>query len=122
MSEIYVVGVSHNTEQGEVVADTVLLTKSIRVALRVARNIKDLGYECFSFETGVTIRRLGLNHPYRKIDPKQIVGGKLPRKYVFSRRHVANHAPHECAPSHWEETWFDKTLQGLHDEENAPLN
>ncbi len=122
MSEIYVVGVSHNTEQGEIIGDTILLTKNIQRALRVARTIETLNYECLSFDTGVTIRRLTLNHPYRKVDPKQLIGKKLPRKYVFARRHTANHGPHGCAPSHWEELWFDKTLQGLNDEEIALLN
>lgn len=121
MSEIYVVGVSHNTPEGEVVGDTVLLTKDILKALRIARTIDDLGYKCFTFDTGATIRRLSLNHPYRKIDPKFLVGKRLPRKYVFARRHAANHAPRECAAFHWEETWFDVELQRLMND-GAPLN
>lgn len=121
MSEIFVVSVSHNTEHGEIVGDIVLVAKDILKALRVARAIDGLGYKCFTFDTGATIRRLSINHPYRKLDPKFLIGKRLPRKYVFARRHAANHAPRECAASHWEETWFDVELQRLMNE-GMPLN
>lgn len=83
MSEIYIVGVSHNTPEGEIVGDTVLLTKDILKALRIARAIDDLGYKCFTFDTGATIRRLSLNHPYRKIDPKFLIGKQSSPKIRF---------------------------------------
>lgn len=115
MNEIYVVGVSHNTEQGEIVADIVLLTEDIREAVRIARAIGNFGYEFSSIDTGVAIRRVEINRPYFKTNRERPEKNHSPRAHVFIRSHAANHGASKCAESHWEETWLNGKLQRLVD-------
>ncbi|MFH0803510.1 MAG: hypothetical protein V1877_00090 [Candidatus Tagabacteria bacterium] len=103
---------THNTGHGEV-SDSVLITNSIRKAVKTARGIENLEYEFYSTEIGVGIYSLKPERVYHKEAFKWLPGQTPPPTVIFYRRHHILHmgASHYEDGKCWKEEWFDKKLE-----------